>query len=246
MRQRRKSWKKDYNIQGENMVLTPRLAKIASLVPRGSILADIGTDHGYIPCYCVKNNICPRALAMDINQGPLDNARDTVKNEGLEDLVLLRLSDGMNKLDYGEADTVVIAGMGGLLIRSILESDKDKLKDGTYLILQPMLAQKELRQYLYDNDMSVENEYLETEGNKIYNIILARKGNKHKPAPSDIIIGRNIRKNSMDIYEKYINREISIRNKILSGLCRASVKDAKAIETVQYELEMFIQGGEEK
>ncbi len=220
-------------------MLTPRLAKIASLVPKGSILADIGTDHGYIPCYCVKNNICPRALAMDINQGPLDNARDTVTSEGLTKLVELRLSDGMNKLNYAEADTIVIAGMGGLLIKSILERDKDKLKDGTCLILQPMLAQKELRQYLYDNDMSVENEYLALEGSKIYNIILARKGYRYTPSPRDIIIGRNIKENSKDIFEKYRDREVSVRNKILSGLLMASSRDDTAIETAQYEMEMF-------
>lgn len=225
------------------MLLTPRLAKIASLVPRGSVLADIGTDHGYIPCYCVKNNICPRALAMDINQGPLDNARDTVTNEGLTNLVSLRLSDGMNKLEYGEADTIVIAGMGGLLIKSILENDKDKLKDGTSLILQPMLAQKELRQYLYDNDMSVENEYLAIEGSKIYNIILARKGYRYSPTPRDIIIGRNIKENSQDIFENYRNREISVRNKILTGLCKASSRDERAIDTAQYELDMFLREG---
>ncbi len=225
------------------MLLTPRLAKIASLVPKGSVLADIGTDHGYIPCYCVKNNICPRALAMDINQGPLDNARDTVTSEGLTNHVELRLSDGMNKLNYGEADTVVIAGMGGLLIKSILENDKDKLKDGTCLILQPMLAQKELRKYLYDNDMSVENEYLALEGSKIYNIILARKGYRYNPSPRDIIIGRNIRENSKDIFEKYRDREVSVRNKILSGLCKASSRDETAIETAQYELEMFTKEG---
>lgn len=180
---------------------------------------------------------------MDINQGPLDNAKETVINEGLTNLVSLRLSDGMNKLRFDEADTVVIAGMGGLLIKTIIENDRDKLKDGTLLILQPMLAQKELREYLYNNDIAVEDEYLALEGSKIYSIILARKGYSYKPSAKDVIIGRNIWKNSRDVYKKYIDREISIRNKILSGLRRATTRDESAIAEVEYELKIFAEEG---
>ena len=225
------------------MNLTPRLLKIASLVPQDSILADVGTDHAYVPVYCILNGICQRALAMDINEGPLKNAEETVKNYGVSDRVELRLSDGLCKMEPHEADTVVIAGMGGLLIKSILE--KANLKDGTTLILQPMLAQKELRESLYSNDIAITDEYLAKEDNKIYNIFVAKVGCKGPYSFDDILVGRNICKNSPDLFEFYKSKEVGVRNKILGGLNNAKVKDEDAIKSVTKELERWL-GYEDK
>ncbi len=219
------------------MNLTPRLLKIASLVPQNSVLADVGTDHAYVPVYCILNGICPRAIAMDINEGPLNNAEETVRHYGVCDKVELRLSDGLCKLYAHESDTVVIAGMGGLLIKSILE--QGKLKEGTTLILQPMLAAKELRQYLYDSGNAVTDEYLAREDKKIYNIIVAKVGSKTEYTEEDIIIGRNISANSPELFDFYRAKETGVRIKILKGLESAAVKDIDAIERVTKELERW-------
>jgi len=221
------------------MQLTPRLMKIASLVPKGSTLADIGTDHAYIPVYCVKNSICNRAIAMDVNDGPLKNARERVVVNGVSDRVELRLSDGLKELKNGEADTIVIAGMGGLLIQSILDSRRDVLTEGTQLILQPMLAQKELREYLYTHDMCVKNEYLAMEGDKIYNVIVAVVGYKCGYSKRDIVVGSNSHINSKEIFELYKEKEIAVRRKILEGLKKASHIDEEAIARITEELEIF-------
>ena len=221
------------------MNLTPRLLKIASLVPQDSVLADVGTDHAYVPVYCILNGICSGALAMDINEGPLKNAEETVKNYGVSDRVELRLSDGLCKMEAHEADTVVIAGMGGLLIKSILE--KADLKEGTTLILQPMLAQKELREYLYANGISITDEYLAKEDNKIYNIFVAKVGYKTEYTFDDILIGRNVCQNSPDLFGFYKYKEVAVRNKILGGLNNAKVKDEDAIESVTKELERWLE-----
>ncbi len=219
------------------MNLTPRLQKIASLVPVGSVVADIGTDHAYIPTYCVLNGVSPRAYAMDVNEGPLLNAKETTLAYGVTGRVELRLSNGLQKLMPGEADAIVIAGMGGLLIKSILE--EGSLKEGTLLILQPMLAIKELREYLYKSGFGIENEYLAKEDEKIYNIIVARVGYKTDYVIDDILVGRNIQKNSPELFCYYKTKEVNVRNKILNGLKSAKNPDKAAIENITKELERW-------
>ena len=163
------------------MELTPRLKKIAGLLPdKAKTLADIGTDHAYLPVYCLLNGICENAIAMDVNEGPLKRAEENTKKYNLEDKISLRLSDGIQKLKKGEADVIVIAGMGGLLIQKILEDGKDILTLGTKLILQPMIAQEELREYLFSNGYAIENEYVVSEGSKFYNIFCVTFGKETK------------------------------------------------------------------
>ena len=224
---------------GEFMLLTPRLKKIADLIPKDSTLADIGTDHAYLPAYCVLNYISPYAIAMDINRGPLNSAAQTVNNYSLTDKIDLRLSDGIAKLNKGETDVIVIAGMGGLLIKNILSKDSSLIKKGTTLILQPMLAQKELREYLYTSENAVTDEYLAREGDKIYNIIVAKSGYNSDYTTEDIVIGRNIKSNSPELYNLYIERNIRILNKIIDGQCKASNRDTDALNTAKAELEML-------
>ena len=221
------------------MLLTPRLKKIADLIPSGSTLADIGTDHAYLPSYCITNGICKNAIAMDINKGPLNSARQTVSNYGIEDKVELRLSDGIEALKKGETDVIVIAGMGGLLIKNILSKDIHLIKEGTLLILQPMLAQKELREFLYETDNAVVDEYLAKEGDKIYNIIVARAGQKSSWEKSDILIGRNVKSNSPDLYKHYIEKQIRILTKIINGQKMAVNTDKNILEASVFELEML-------
>ena len=116
------------------MKLTNRLLKIASLVSENKRVADIGTDHGYIPVYLLNKGIIDFAILADVNKGPLENARSEVKINKLEDKVDLRLGSGIEVLKKGEVDEVIIAGMGGILISELLEANKevahslDKLK----------------------------------------------------------------------------------------------------------------------
>ena len=96
--------------------LTPRLSAVASLVKGGGIIADIGTDHGYLPVFLVQNGIVPGAIAADIGKMPLENARKTVVEYGLTDKIQLRLSDGLKEFVSTDASEIIFAGMGGTLI----------------------------------------------------------------------------------------------------------------------------------
>ncbi len=222
------------------MELTPRLKKAADLIPHGSVLADVGTDHAYLPVYCVLNGISPYAAAMDINEGPLRKAEENVFKYGLGDKIELRLSNGIEKLNKGEADVIVIAGMGGLLIKNILDSGKGILDENTFLILQPMIAAEELREYLYQNGFCVENEYLAAEGNKLYNIITARYENKNSEyGEKDIFIGRNLNKNSPELYERYIKHKSEKSKKKINGLEQAKIRDDALITATKHELDVY-------
>lgn len=156
------------------IILTPRLSCIYSHIT-GKIIADIGTDHAYIPIELAKNNRIRRAFACDINKGPCDIARANIENEGFSDIIEVRLGGGLSVIEKGEADEIIIAGMGGKLICDILAADLETAA-AARLVLQPMNAQAELRHFLIDNGFKITGEDLEIEGFKVYNILTAEKG----------------------------------------------------------------------
>lgn len=156
-------------------MLTPRLDTVAKYIYTKTA-ADIGTDHAYIPIHIVKNKIAEHVIATDLRKGPLLIAESNVKKNGLSDNIELRLGNGLAPVENYEAETFVIAGMGGELISDILENDIKKAKKAEYLVLQPMNSQDALRKWLSENGFSVLKEDIATEEYKVYNIILARKG----------------------------------------------------------------------
>ncbi|TJX14711.1 SAM-dependent methyltransferase [Tissierella creatinini] len=158
------------------MRLSKRLQKIADFVPNNSITADIGTDHGYIPRYLVEYKISKLVIASDVSQGSLDKTISYIDELGLNNKIIPRLGDGLEVLKPYEVDTVVIAGMGGLLIRDILEKNKGITNSITHFVLQPMVASKELRKYLLNNGFMILDEELVFEDEKFYEIIYAKKG----------------------------------------------------------------------
>lgn len=155
------------------MQLSKRLRAVADLVPAGAVLADVGTDHAYIPIALVEEEKIPRALAMDINQGPLMRAEENIRSHGLEKKIEIRLSDGLEKMETGEADTILIAGMGGLLTVRILSAGKEVL-DGT-LVLQPQSDLPSVRGWLAKEGYEITAEDLVLEDGKYYPMMRAEK-----------------------------------------------------------------------
>ncbi len=157
-------------------MISKRLESILKLIPNADILADIGTDHGYIPTYAVKNNMVKKAIAADISKGSLEKAIIEINNNNLQDKVEARLGSGLDVLQIDEADIIVIAGMGGILISEILEkSYHEKYKSKfPVLIFQPVQFPEKLRQYLYINNFEIIDEELIEDEGKIYHIIVSR------------------------------------------------------------------------
>ena len=194
------------------MKLTNRLLKIASLVNENKRLADIGTDHGYIPVYLLNEGKINFAILADINKGPLENARSEVKRNKLEDKVDLRLGSGIEVLKKGEVDEVIIAGMGGILISELLEAEK--------LILQPMQAQEELRRYLLNNGYEILNECLEKEDFRLYEIIEARYTGKNTTVDDEINyeVSQKLIENKDELLAEFIDNKIKKYNNIIEKL----------------------------
>ena len=204
------------------MKLSERLIKITEYVKDAAVVADIGTDHGYVPVYCVEGGLCQRAIACDINEGPLNAARENIHAHNLSDCIVTRLSDGLDGLEKGEADVIVIAGMGGFLIRDILMSGADKITDTTRLILQPMVAVAELREYLKESGFEIEDEKLAREDEKFYNILSVKKG-RCDYDEREILFGRGIEKD--ENYGDYMAFHKNVIGKILAGLEKSTGKD---------------------
>lgn len=147
-------------------MLSKRLKTVADMVTRGNIVADIGTDHGYVPIYLIKNKISPYAYAMDINMGPLKSAEKNIKSEGLSEKIETILSDGMEKFEPGMADTVIIAGMGGELIIRILKASKAK-KSIKELVLSPHKGVDLVRKYILSENWHITDEKMLTDAGNI-------------------------------------------------------------------------------
>ena len=152
-------------------MLDKRLRCVAGLVRPGSVLADIGTDHAHLPVWLVKEGVCPRAVAADIRIGPAAAARRSVEAAGLEERIDVRVGDGLAPLCPGEADDIVIAGMGGETIASILGA-APWTKDGRYrLILQPMTRHECLRRFLLTGGFDILSEQIVQEGRRRYLVL---------------------------------------------------------------------------
>ncbi|MDD6735116.1 MAG: class I SAM-dependent methyltransferase [Clostridiales bacterium] len=151
-------------------MITPRLEMILRHVT-GNAAADIGTDHGYIPIKLAEKGM--KVIATDINEGPLGAAQKNAEKYGAN--ISLRLGAGLEPLLPGEADCIIIAGMGGELIQNIISADLEIARHAL-LLLQPMNSQYELRNFLRENGFCIEYEDLAAEGHKIYNLFVVRSG----------------------------------------------------------------------
>jgi tRNA (adenine22-N1)-methyltransferase len=207
------------------MELGNRLKLIVQKIPKCITLADIGTDHAYIPIHAVKNRLCERAIASDIKKGPVKIADRNIRSHGLAEKVETRLGKGLEKIQPNELDVVVIAGMGGNLIQEILENDMDKAQKTTLLILQPMTAVDVLRKWLYENGFDIIDEALAEEEEKMYNVICAKwTGKAIFLEHFDYYIGKEIIKSSDPLLAKYLQKKLNLITKIINGKNKALTK----------------------
>ncbi|HCQ6003091.1 TPA: SAM-dependent methyltransferase [Clostridioides difficile] len=221
------------------MKLTDRLLKIASLVSDGKKIADIGTDHGYIPVYLLKEGKVPFAVLADVNKGPLDNAHKEVIQNNLLDKVDLRLGSGIEILEIGEVEEVIIAGMGGILISELLEAKKEVAHNVEKLILQPMQAQEELRYYLLNNGYEILKEVLVREDFRIYEIIVAKYTGKNTIIEDEIYyeVGIKLLENKDSLFNNFIEKKIKTYSSIVNKL---EGKNGEAIDKKRKESEVAI------
>lgn len=226
------------------MELSKRLETITKYVPKNSITADIGTDHGYIPVYLIKNGISKRVIGSDISPGSLEKIRDYVIETDTQNEIDIRLGDGIQVLKPYEVDTVVIAGMGGILMTDILEENR-KLRDSfVRYVLQPMVGVKELREYLYNNGFKIVAEDLLFEEEKYYEVIVVEKGLERKMEAIDFDISLGLREKNHPVLRDYINYKIEKNMVIINNLKESSKEESlvkrKVLEDLVAEYERVL------
>ena len=157
--------------------LSGRLLAVASFVEQDAVVADIGSDHAYLPSFLIKKGIVQRAIAGEVAKGPFESATRNVMREGIEQSITVRLANGLFAIEESDGvDTVTIAGMGGSLIASILENGKERLHKVKRIIAQPNIHAKAIREWAVLNDWKLVDEQILKEDNKIYEILVIEKG----------------------------------------------------------------------
>ena len=200
------------------MKMSNRLQAIANLIPKNSIVADIGTDHGYIPLFLIENAISKKVIASDISQGSLNKTISYIKELNLTNMIIPRLGDGLEIIKPYEVDTVIIAGMGGLLIKDILSKDMNLTNSITNFVLQPMVASKELREYLYNNNFRITDEDLVREDGKYYEIILAKRGMDLVEQDIYYEIGKKLIEKKHPLLKEFMEFKIIKESNIMNNL----------------------------
>ncbi|MGN0351186.1 MAG: tRNA (adenine(22)-N(1))-methyltransferase [Roseburia sp.] len=235
--------------------ISNRLQEAAAMVKQGNRLADVGTDHAYVPIYLVQKGVISKAIAMDINKGPLERAEEHIANAGLGAYIETRLSDGVAALKQGEADTILIAGMGGGLVMHILEEGMEICQKTEELILQPQSELQQVRAYLRKHNFTILEERMVLEDGKYYPMMKVKygvneegvTGDSHcKLEPEKVELyqviedkyGPLLLREQNAILWKYLKKEETLYRNIKRELEKlpASEKITKRLEEVEQEL----------
>lgn len=195
---------------------------VAEFVQTDAVLADIGSDHAYLPTYLVKKGIIQRAIAGEVVKGPYESAVRNVQKEDVTDAITVRLANGLAAVEEGDAvDTVTIAGMGGGLIATILEEGKDSLRNVKRIITQPNIHAEAIRRWALENGWMIVAEQILKEDGKIYEILVLERG-QVTYTEKELLVGPFLMIEKSDVFHEKWNREITQWRNILQSLKEAT------------------------
>lgn len=209
------------------MLLSKRLFAVAGLVTPGLRLADVGTDHGYIPLWLIEEGIVPSAIAMDVNEGPLERARENIKSHGLKEKIQTRLSDGVQALEPGEAQSLVIAGMGGSLVIRILQEGPAVLEAAEEVILQPQSDIWKVRRFLAETGYRIAEERMVMEDGKFYPMMRAVHGDSGEMSDIDYLYGPRLLEEKDACLGLFLEKEEQTLEKLREGLWASGTEKAR-------------------
>lgn len=221
--------------------LSERINMAAKMVRHGSVVADIGTDHAYLPARLILDGVCPKALACDLRKGPLNNAKKTVEFYGIQDKIELRLSDGFDEIEPFEAQDFVICGMGGTLMAELVSRAYWLKDESKKLILQPQSHAEDIRKYLIENGFEILTEDACVDGGKLYCAMSTVYTGKSEEKPiSYIYTGELIKSNKPEAkeYLTKIKDRLVIKSKAEKE--HGSAEKAAYLEAVIAEMEVKI------
>ena len=226
------------------MILSKRLEKIISMIPKGARIADVGCDHGFVTIESLKRGIAAEACALDVNQDPLEKAKQNAFLNGVNENISFYLSDGLKKLPEGKADTVIIAGMGGLLMGRIIKDIPDKVKQGIkHYILSPQSELSAFRHLLEDNGIAVRDEKIIFDEGKYYPVMFAEPDETAERYGSEIEykFGKVFFEKGNPDYVEYLRHEISADEKLL-GISSLPMQRRSELEKEIEELKKMLAG----
>lgn len=200
------------------MQLSKRMQMIADMVKPSAVAADIGTDHGYIPIWLAENKIAEHVIAADVREGPLARAKKHISDCGLDDRIELRLGNGLSVLTPGEAERIIIAGMGGLLMIQILSDCPDIAANAEELILSPQSDIDSVRRYLHQAGFCIEEEDMTEEDGKYYTVMRCKPGTDCTYLPEDYLYGRKLIEKSHSVLLEYLNIQTRKTDEIIAQL----------------------------
>ena len=216
------------------MDLSKRLQMVAGLVTKGNVVADVGCDHAYISIYLVENKVAPHTIALDVNQGPLQRATENILAFGYENDITTRLSDGLAKLTPGEADSIVIAGMGGALMIRILSEGEASVRAAKELILQPQSEIERVREYLHKRGYTITKENMCIDEGKFYTVLYvlpqAPWGSYFSKEEDKVFLkyGELLLKERHPILKDFLDKEYNMAQDILLALEKQTSEKSRA------------------
>lgn len=225
----------------ENKVqLSKRLQKVASYIPNGAVLADIGSDHAYLPCYICLKDKTVKAIAGEINKGPFESAKKTVNSYNLTENIDVRLGNGLEVIHPTDfVNHIVIAGMGGSLIRDILQEGESKLLHVKRIIAQPNIDARSVRKWFLQHQFQITNEAIIEENEHIYEIIVADRVESKESSiltEKELLFGPILLRNKSEIFHKKWRREWNKLQQVVTQMKQAKTPNKEKIEQFEKEL----------
>lgn len=223
--------------------LSERMLMAAKMVREGNSVADIGTDHAYLPAWLILNGISPKALACDVRKGPLENAKKTVEAYSIEDKITLRLSDGFDKINPSEADDFIMCGMGGTLMEQLVSRTHWLKDEKKRIIVQPQSHAEDIRRFFVENGFEILFEDACIDSGKLYCAMAAEYTGKTEEKPISYIYSGKLpecRKKEAKLFLENINSRL--KKKLEAEKIHGTAETAEYLAKVTDELEETING----
>lgn len=221
-----------------SVTLSPRLQTVADAIPVCDTVVDIGSDHGYVPLYLLEKKRARCVIVSDLRQGPLAKARQNFCRTPYGTQADFRLGSGLEILQAGEADGIILAGMGGPLMRELLQARPEVYRELAFIILQPMTGQAMLRRSLRELGLKIDREWLCEEGKHLYEIIRVVPGKQDLPEKLTAV-GPYLWETRAPLLSRHLHRLITRAQAHRNGLLHAKEQSA-ARQTELYSLEKDI------